>query len=165
MRIALVGCGFLGSLFAEEFAKRAFAFDEELEWTLIDFDQVEERNAANQNFDLLNAEESKVEAVEDRLMGYRNTVSAHAIRLDKTNINELLHDAGLVVSAVDNLPTRELLWYYAKETRKPLLHLGISQMGTGNVEWTVGRYDTWSMSPLATLGQTKKIMSAENIPQ
>ena len=42
--IHLVGLGFLGSLFAEEWAKRAFAFNDREPMHLIDFDKFEERN-------------------------------------------------------------------------------------------------------------------------
>jgi hypothetical protein len=164
-RIALVGCGFLGSLFAEEMAKRQFAFDDTTEWVLIDFDKVEERNAANQNFTLDDEDRFKIDAVHDRLSAHGLIVDRHPKRLDKLNIGALLDDAKIIVSAVDNLPTRELLWYHARARRLPILHLGVSQGGTGNVEWTYGRYDTWSMSPILTLGQKKKMESAENIPR
>lgn len=166
MKIGLVGCGFLGSLFAEEMAKRCFAFDEVAEWVLIDFDKVEERNAANQNFTVEHASLSKASTVGDVVGQYnQGDVTSWNVRLDKSNVDKLLDGCDVIVSAVDNLPTRELLWYYARANRVPLLHLGVSQQGTGNIEWTVGRYDTWSMNPLATLGQKRKMESAENIPR
>jgi hypothetical protein len=160
--IALVGCGFLGSLFAEEMAKRQFAFNDNTEWTLIDFDKIEERNAANQNFTRTDDGKRKTTAVYERLALYHLEGKTIPKRLEKSNIGEFLDEAKVIISAVDNLPTRELLWYYARANRVPLLSLGVSQQGTGNVEWTVGKYETWSMNPL---GQKKKMESAENIPR
>lgn len=165
MTIALVGCGFLGSIFAEEFAKRQFAFDDVSEWTLVDSDSVEQRNCANQNFDFSDVDGAKVDAVSRQLRNYTIPANERSVRLDKSNVGDILDEAHIIVSAVDNLPTRELLWYYAKERKLPLLHLGVSQQGTGNVDWTVGRYDTWTMSPLLTLGQQRKLLGAENIPR
>lgn len=153
MNIAIVGCGFLGSLFAEEIAKRFYAFEERSTITLIDFDTVEERNAANQGFTRMDAGAQKVRAIADRLDEYHVPSVTYPLRLDKTNVGQLLDDVDLVVSAVDNLETRQLLWYYCRGTRKPLLHLGVSQGGTGSVDWTVEDFDSWPLSPIALLGQ------------
>lgn len=161
--ITLVGCGFLGSLFAEEMAKRQFAFDDTTEWRLIDFDKVSRRNAANQNFTLKDDGMYKVDVLGERLLAYDLHLRGHATRLDKSNTHTLLEGSSVIISAVDNYPTRKLLWYYAKQYRIPLLHLGVSQSGTGNTEWTIGKHDSWSLSPLATIGQD--IENAENIPK
>lgn len=168
--IALVGCGFLGSLLAEEIGKRWFAFQEGEAIRLIDFDTVEERNCANQNFTRNNAGDLKTEAVHERLEQYQVAVDSFAEKLVKENINTLLPVDGddpvtLIVSAVDNIPTRNLLWYYAKQHHIPLLTLGISQSGTGTVEWTWEEHDSYSLSPLATLGQQKKLGSLANVPK
>lgn len=164
--ITLVGCGFLGSLFAEEMAKIWFAFEERTPFRLIDFDKVEERNAANQGFTLKDAGRSKSGSVAMRLRAHNVPVTDYTDRVDKLNAPRLLDGTEVLVSAVDNLPTRRLLWFYAREHRIPLLNLGVSQAGTGNVEWTVGKaHDSWSLSPLVTLGQTKKLESIANTPK
>ena len=165
--ITLVGCGFLGSLAAEEFAKMWFAFNETTPFRLIDSDKFEERNAANQNVSVLRARDNVAKAVH-----IAGIVGDHGIqeeirtvRIDKSNIDEHLAGTTVLVSAVDNMPTRRLLWYYAKQHKIPLLSLGVSQAGTGVVEWTIGNYDTWSLSPLVTMGQRKKLDAEANIPQ
>lgn len=166
--IALVGCGFLGSLLAEEIGKRWFAFQEGEAIGLIDFDTFEERNCANQNVTRVRAESRVLKAValEERLREYKVAAKALAVKLDKSNINTVLGgDVSLIVSAVDNIPTRNLLWYYAKQHKIPLLTLGISQSGTGTVEWTWEEHDSYSLSPLATLGQQKKLDSLANVPK
>lgn len=163
--ITLVGCGFLGSLLAEEVGKRWFALNEKTSLNLIDFDAVEERNAANQGFTRNDEGSPKVEAVGARLDKYGVWSVALEKRLTKENQNELLDGSELIVSALDNIPTRTLLWYYAKANRIPLLTLGISQAGTGTIEWTHGKHDTYSLSPLSTLGQKKKLDSLVNVPR
>ncbi len=170
--IALVGCGFLGSILVEELGKRWFAFQENEPIKLIDFDTFEERNSANQNITRKRAETGVYKSMASAVLLREYGVSAHPliIKLDKFNVGDTLRgDSGeepsLIISAVDNLPTRDLLWYYAKQHKIPLLSLGISQQGTGTVEWTVSAHDSYSLSPLATLGQARKLAHASNIPK
>lgn len=164
--ITLVGCGFLGSLLAEEIGKRWFALNERTGIRLIDFDTIEDRNAANQGFTLADAGMLKASTVANRLStSYHIHTDGVARRLDKSNQDELLDDTEIIISALDNIPTRTLLWYYARAHRIPLLTLGISQQGTGTVEWTIGEYDTYSLSPIATLGQKKKLEALANVPK
>lgn len=168
--ITIVGAGFLGGLFAEEWGKRLFAYERSGPVSVIDFDRVEDRNAANQVFTVKDGEQGvfKSEAVRDRLLKYNVEVPhLRPTKLDKSNIDTLLHGTTLIVSAVDNLPTRQLLWYYGKAKDVPVLHLGVSQGGTGNVDWTYGKTDTWSLSPIALLGQGRRLSfekSTETLP-
>lgn len=152
--LAIVGCGFLGSLYAEEIAKRCFALEQNPRVLCVDFDTVETRNAANQLFTLEDAGAEKARAIAYRM---RDEYHLHAlpscIKVDKTNIKDILGQATLIVDAVDHLPSRQLLWMYAKSQHIPCLHLGISQGGSGNVDWTYEDFDSWSLSPIATLGQ------------
>lgn len=163
--ISLVGCGFLGSLLAEEIGKRWFALNDKTPIRLIDFDAFEERNAANQLCTRRDAGQFKAFVTGERLEAYG--VYAHMLpdRLTKENQQELLDGSEIIVSALDNIPTRNLLWYYAKSHDIPLLTLGISQQGTGTVEWTFRAHDTYSLSPIATLGQKKKMESLANVPK
>lgn len=160
--ITIVGTGFLGALFAEEYAKLAYAYEQSVVFRLIDFDTLEPRNAANQLWTLQRAEtgQHKVEVLAKRLLEYTPYVpyvDVHPTKLTRANANELLDESALVIDAVDNIPTRHELWYHSLRARVPVLHLGISQGGTGAVEWTIprdtGMYCDWSLSPLNTLGQ------------
>lgn len=153
--IALVGCGFLGSLVAEEIAKRFYAFEmESIPLLLIDFDKVEERNAANQNFTRMDTGMSKVSVVGNRLNKYGMDSLQIDGRLTRQNIGSFMRRREnlphLIIDAVDNLPTRLELWYYAKQHEIPLLHLSLSQGGTGCVEWSVNGHDSWVLSPINT---------------
>lgn len=157
--VVLVGCGFVGSLLAEELVKRAYAFDvmDELELTLIDDDSVDSRNPANQNFTPNDVGDSKAAALCRRLMaeyGGGNDFSAvsHQVRWQPTDTVSIDHTL-LVISAVDNLATRQALWLTGKTSGVPVLQVGLSPDGWGRVEWTQGEHDTFSLSPIALQGQ------------
>ena len=150
-KITLVGCGFLGSLFAEEVAKRWFAFEDRLGLLLVDDDTVDERNPANHLFTPRSAGGAKTDELAGRLAEYPNVaVEALSARVDATHPIPGLDDYDLLVDAVDNLPTRQWLWELGIKGT-PVLHLGVSQVGTGAVEWTLNDYDTFGLSPVALM--------------
>lgn len=153
-KIAVVGCGFVGSIFVDEFLKRAFAGKIPHDYTFIDSDTVEDRNSANQNFSLNDAGRMKAEVMYTKAIQAGRDARACVVRLDIENIKELLDDTVLVVDGVDNLVTRQLLWGYAMETGTPVLHIGISEQGTGKVEWSHPTHDTFSLAPQHTVGKT-----------
>lgn len=153
MITTLVGCGFLGSLVAEELAKRQFALNDSTEMRLIDFDKVEERNAANQNFTKADAALLKAFAVAESVEQYGIPADSVPEKLLRANIDDLLQHSTFIIDAVDNIPTRHELWYWGKRNHVPILHLGVSQLGLGRVDWTYENFDSWILSPIATLGQ------------
>ena len=163
-QVTLVGCGFLGSILLEELCKRAFAFGESLFFSLIDDDEFESRNAANQNVSLADVEEGlyKSKRAWQICKSYNQKALRHQIFLDNGNVDELIQKpVALVIDAVDNLPTRQLLWKQALKLDIPVLHLGISQGGTGKVEWTLGKgFDNFSLSPVALAGRSIKEIQA-----
>lgn len=152
--ITVIGCGFVGGLFVEELCKRLYAFERSMDFLLVDFDLVEPRNAANQIYrPIPHAEEPKAMVMMGVVQDYGMGAEALVLRVDKDNIADVLSRSDLVVSAVDNMETRTLLWYYCRGNDIPLLHLGVSQGGIGAVEWTFSEddeaHDTWSLSPIA----------------
>lgn len=154
MKIAVVGCGFVGSVFMTEFLKRCFAGKMNVDFVLIDDDTVEERNCANQNFMLADAGKPKARVMAELVERNNMMATWHRVRLTDENAAELLKDCVLVVDGVDNLATRQLLWSLAHATNTPTIHLGITQMGTGSVEWSHPKHDTFSLSPKKTVGKT-----------
>lgn len=146
---AVVGCGFVGSLFLEEAFKLCFAGELFPTWRLIDSDIFERRNAANQNVPLTVAHEGlpKAEVMARLAKQYEAPATAHHLRVTRDNIDELLGEASLVVDAVDNLATRQLLWGYCLGRQIPCLHLGITETGTGTVEWSHPEHDTFALAP------------------
>ena len=163
--LALIGCGFLGSIFATEAAKRLWAHDMFPLWRLIDGDTFEARNAANQNCYPSDDGKPKAWIVSQELVDYQQRLDLVEIgkdlkvlgwvhdRVTEANIDQLLDGATLLIDAVDNVATRQLLWMYGVRHKIPVLHMGVSRRGTGTVEWTLGDYDTFGLSPLALAGQ------------
>jgi hypothetical protein len=125
---------------------------------LIDYDKFEERNAANQNVSRRKAmaQRPKVDVMADLLGEYGIPVEPIADKLTEENVDKILEDTSLLVSALDNVEAHDRVWAWAIANKIPLLHLGISQGGTGRVEWTLGDHDSWSLSPIARLGQKYK---------
>ena len=154
-KITVVGCGFLGSLLIEELCKRAFAFEEKLAFTFIDDGCFESRNCANQNVSLHEAGQQllKTEVMSRIAYAYDMPCLQMAARLTKATIGkESIGLPDLIIDAVDNIPTRQLLWTYGVMENIPVLHTGLSQEGTGAVEWTYGDgFDNFSLSPIALI--------------
>lgn len=151
--VTVVGCGFVGSIFTDEYLKRQFAGNLPQNWRHIDFDTVDDRNAANQNFLVDDQGKYKAQVLSERAMRSGKLTEAVTERLTPDNMETLLADSLLIVDGVDNLETRQLLWGYGMRTGVPVLHLGISEQGTGKVEWTHPAHDTFSLAPQHTIGK------------
>ena len=152
-RIAVVGCGFVGSVFTTEFLKRCFAGKMEPQFLFIDDDTVESRNCANQNFVLADIGRPKADVLAAAARDSDRYAEYQQVRLSADNLDQLLADSYLVVDGVDNLATRQLLWGYAMRTGTPVLHIGISEQGTGKVEWSHPLHQTFSLRPDQTVGK------------
>lgn len=153
-QIAVVGCGFVGSIFTTEFLKRMYAGKLQGAFRFIDDDTVETRNSANQNFLPCDAGKPKAEVLADLAERCGKPAMAVVGRLAEENAFQLLEDATLIVDGVDNLVTRQLLWSVGMALEVPVLHLGIAEDGTGKVEWSHPRHDTFSLAPQHTAGKT-----------
>lgn len=169
--ITIVGCGFLGSLFAEELAKRLYAFEEKRPVRLIDYDTVEERNAANQNFTRQDGQDEmyKVDVISLMLDNYgvfaetsEGDDHLRPAKLTRENYQELLDGSEIVVSALDNMEARMLVWAWGKQHKKPVIHLGISQGGSGEVTWTAPGHESWTLAPQFTVGNKKHKKNEES---
>lgn len=153
-KVVVVGCGFVGSIFTTEFLKRMYAADIMPKMRFIDDDTVEKRNCANQNFHPSDIGTPKAEVMH-RLAETQNLrTEFKKERLVVDNINALLEDALLIVDGVDNLATRQLLSSFARGGSVPVLHIGISEQGTGKVEWSSKTHTTFSLTPERTFGKT-----------
>lgn len=170
MNVHLVGCGFLGSLFGEELAKWSKALKLPMSWGFYDPDVVSERNVANQLWSPADIGLGKAEALADRVGSYmgadwEGNLQVHPERVDESRL-QWLKDANVIVCAVDNVPTRQLLWKFSIASGIPLMSVGISQEGTGNVDWTsfVHDVDTNPFS-LAQPQTTEEIEAATKLAQ
>lgn len=153
MRISVVGCGFVGSVFITEFLKRCYAGKLEPEFQFIDDDTVEARNCANQNFLLADIGKAKAEVLAEMARNSDKLSEWRRVRLTPENADALLDGSDLVIDGVDNLETRQMLWGWGMNHNVPVLHLGISEQGTGKVEWTHPSHQTFSLRPDQTAGK------------
>lgn len=158
--IAVVGCGFVGSLFTEEFLKLSFAGELQHRYIFIDGDAWEVRNAANQNVSLFVARQGQPKAMtlKDLALMYDREATAVVERVTKDNIESIIGNVDVIVDAVDNVATRQLLYTYGIQKEIPVLHFGLDAvMGTGQVEWSYhgpgGSHDTFALAPLNLLGR------------
>lgn len=149
-KIHLVGCGALGSVIALEAIKRARSVGSTIEVHLYDSDTVQDRNVAAQNFSPKHIGKPKVEAVREQLADYDIAeVVAHCVRLESDNLmREMKLEKGdVVIDAVDNIPTRQLLWTIGTSGLVPVMHVGMAQSGSGNISWNFKDFDTFPLSP------------------
>lgn len=153
--IVVVGCGFVGSVFTDEMLKRMFAGKLPHNFRFIDYDRVDDRNSANQNFTLHDVGRMKAEVLDERAMRAGKNSEAFTERLTSDNMEALLQGAVMIIDGVDNLATRQLLWGYGMASGIPVLHLGIAsdEQSTGKVEWSHPKHDTFSLSPIHTAGR------------
>jgi molybdopterin/thiamine biosynthesis adenylyltransferase len=150
IRFHVVGVGALGATMAVEICRRSAALTLPIEINLYDFDQVEERNCFSQEFIPADIGRSKVEAVARRIDGFPNVkINVQETKLLEKNALDCmqLDNKSIIIDAVDNIPTRQLLWSVGMQTRCPVLHVGMSQMGTGQVSWNYKDFDTFPFSP------------------
>ncbi len=93
--------------------------------TIIDADVVEETNLNRQVLHWSNdIGKPKVQSAMEKLTQFNPQVKIVPIHghLTEETVDEWLRDADIIVDALDNFPTRQVLNKYAVETRKPLVH-------------------------------------------
>lgn len=153
MKITVFGCGFLGSLWTEEFAKRIYALDlpETPEMLFVDRDVYEGRNGANQLFPPDAAGRRKTRLCQRRVLHYG--IEAGTLTRDILEGEALENLSGkdtlFVVDALDNLQARYRVWSWAQVREVPVLHLGVAA-SVGHVEWSVpGKFEGWGLAPHA----------------
>lgn len=154
IRIIQVGCGALGADFLQECCRRAEAASLSMEFICIDYDVVEyPRNCVSQAFLPSDQGEYKVDVMADRLRGFTSKVVGVVEKVDSKNWAKLItcnDDYTVVVDCVDNAETRQLLWTVGLSLNCPVLHLGISPKGAGNVTWNYQEHDSFPLSPATT---------------
>ena len=127
MKIAVVGLGAIGSFFVD--AVRST----DAEFTLIDFDKVEAKNVASQNFDKRDVGKNKATVLTQRLKKLGAKVSAKTVKVTSDNAEILLRDIDLVVDCTDNNKARSSIYQGAEAN---VLHIAIDGNGVlGIIEW------------------------------
>lgn len=173
--ILIVGCGFLGSIFTDELLHRMFAGKLHYPLVFVDGDKWEERNASNQNVTLNQAVagEWKVETLRNRAFEFKALALSvpsfieNDSQLDdilKSDEDSLWTGYTLIVDAVDNIKTRQMLALYGLKRNVPVLHLGLAVSGAGAVEWSSKAVDTWPLAPWNPQEQEIKDPETSGLP-
>lgn len=154
--IVVVGAGFVGSILVEEYLRRAYAGVLPRGIHVIDADAWEPRNAANQNVSLHTAKEhaNKADTLAETVRNFGLQGQSTVTYVTEENVEELISGAKFIVDAVDNLATRQLLYTHGLAHKIPVLHIGISEQGSGTVEWSHPDHDRFHLSPIKLAGKT-----------
>jgi len=130
MRVAIFGCGALGSNLAYILA----GAHPDWEYHLFDFDKVESRNIPNQWFTVSQIGLYKTEALQINLYDqYRIVAKSHKTKIDKDSLTRVLsnNEIDLILDCFDNFEGRSLL----TQLNIPTLHLAYSAQKTFEVVW------------------------------
>jgi molybdopterin/thiamine biosynthesis adenylyltransferase len=121
VRVTLCGVGAVGSNLADNLVRQGVA-----NLRAIDKDRVEEHNVSTQSYGEADVGVWKVEALRNRLFKVAG-VEIDAVRKELTgqNAKQLLGDCDLVVDALDNFASRQLVQETARASGVPCLHVGL----------------------------------------
>jgi molybdopterin-synthase adenylyltransferase len=131
MRIVFCGIGALGSG-AVVLCRSLGA-----ELRLVDFDRVESKNLAAQQFVKLSLGKNKAEAMKLQLANFWGVkADAMGVRVVAENVAAVCAGGDLIVDAFDNHASREVLSAHARATGTPLVHAAMAGDGRfGMVRW------------------------------
>jgi sulfur carrier protein ThiS adenylyltransferase len=127
VKILLIGCGGLGSNVAVMLIRSGIK-----NLTIVDFDEVDILNLNRQNYFLHQVGEKKVLALKDTLfkINPHANIAAKNIKIDESNLDELILQHDIVVEAVDNEFTKTLIFKKAqKHNKKVVLASGVAGFG------------------------------------
>jgi molybdopterin-synthase adenylyltransferase len=124
-RVALCGCGALGTVLANHLARAGVGFIR-----VIDRDFIETHNLQRQVlFDEQDVADNlpKAEAAARKMRAINSTIAVEAVvtDLDHTNVLELVGDADLILDGTDNFETRYLINDAAVKLGKPWIFGGV----------------------------------------
>lgn len=106
--------------------------------TVIDFDRVEPRNAANQHYGLSDVGAPKVEVLQAEAYRIAEVeIAIHHQQITPRNVARLLRGASLVVDALDNHAGRAAVAAHCAAAGRPCLHVGLAE-GYAEILWNEG---------------------------
>ncbi len=120
-KIVLIGCGGVGSVFAELLVRGGF-----LNLVLIDFDKVEITNLNRQIYFENDLGKFKAESLKKHLLEIDKNVNIDVIleEIDEVNIGDFSKDSDLIIDASDNFKIRNLINDYCVQNGKDWLYNG-----------------------------------------
>jgi molybdopterin/thiamine biosynthesis adenylyltransferase len=129
--VTIVGVGALGSHLIQ------FLRNEDVKLKVIDFDRVEQRNIQSQFHAKTSVGKKKVEGLAQTMKFlYGRLVFKVSNKLTKDNVDQLLHDADLIVDCLDNGEARRLVQGFARARGRACVHGALAADGAfGRVVW------------------------------
>jgi adenylyltransferase/sulfurtransferase len=121
-RVTLIGCGGLGSAMANLLARAGVGF-----LRIVDRDIIEPSNLHRQvlyDEDDISANLTKAQAARQKLQRINSGIQVETIKadVDKTNIEQLVEGADLLLDGTDNVQTRFLINDVAVKTNRPWIY-------------------------------------------
>lgn len=127
VKILIIGCGGLGSNIAIMLVRSGVK-----NLTIVDFDKVDISNLNRQNYFFYQTGQEKVSALKDILEKINPYVAVKALnmKIDESNIDDLILQHDIIVEAVDNELTKMLIFRKAHEHgKKVVLASGVAGFG------------------------------------
>ena len=120
-KIILVGCGGIGSVFAELLIRGGF-----LNLTLVDNDLIDETNLQRQIYFESDIGNFKSKSLKEILMkiNSKSKIKVNCDVLTSDNIENLCKDSDLIIDATDNFETRKIINKYCEKNKKDWLYTG-----------------------------------------
>jgi adenylyltransferase/sulfurtransferase len=133
-KITVVGVGALGSHFVQ------FLRSEDVEFKVIDFDRVEQKNTLSQFHGKPGVGKLKVHGLASNMsLFWGMKVAVVSNKLTTENVQQLLTDSDLVVDCLDNAEARRVVQNHVRQTNTPCLHGAVDGEGSfGRVVWDEG---------------------------
>ena len=156
--VLIVGCGLLGSMLAPAISAFATSLDVDLGVTLVDFDVVEKRNSPSNLGVPGTIDQKKVDVVASVYESAGIKVKKQAVRITPKNL-WLAKGHSLIVGALDNVESRQLLLQASQQYGVPYIDMGLSGI-SGNVAWSHGEVVTM---PFTGISANYKV-SEEKLP-
>jgi len=145
--ILIVGAGLLGSMIASPLCAFSTSLDVPFGVTLVDFDKVEKRNSPGNLGVPASIGKNKADILAPVYEAAGLNVKVQRVRITEKNL-WIVKGHTLIVGALDNVPSRQLLLQASQEYGIPYIDLGLSQVG-GVVSWSHGDVVTMPFTGIA----------------
>jgi len=123
-RVAIIGAGGLGGTVLELLTRMGIG-----ELIIVDKDIIEDNNLNRQIVSKeTNLGQSKTEVAVKRVKEINSSIdiTGHSVFIDSDNVKKIIKGAGVVVDALDNLPSRFVLQRACQDLKIPLVHGAIA---------------------------------------
>lgn len=143
--VSIVGGGLLGSMFVPALAAHVNSLDVDVFISIIDYDVIEKRNSPASLGVPGNIGKLKTEVLAEQLQVAAVKHREVKQRLTEKNVEQILGKSDVVIGAVDNIETRQLIHSACKDLSIPYMDMGLNDL-SGIVSWTTEKIDTMPFS-------------------